>query len=222
MRVKIYQINPERDSNRMKFMSLSDSQSPDPSIYDEVFDAEIDENELEEIYGRFNTVGHPLFRGHLLSVSDVVVADGKASICQSVGFKDVPFDTTKTHKPENLMRVVYVEPNKAPYVAEVAHTLEAEQKAVGGYIEVVYPDDNETCIICNEEGKLIGMEGNRRIGDGSSIIAGPFFICGTTEEDFRGLTDNEVDLYMDRFKEPEQISPEEVRADTGCTIIFSM
>ena len=76
--------------------------------------------------------------------------------------------------------------------------------------------------ICNEEGKLIGMEGNRRIGDGSSIIAGPFFICGTTEEDFRGLTDSEVDLYMDRFKEPEQISPEEVRADTGCTIIFSM
>ena len=44
MRVKIYQINPERDNNRMKFMSLSDSQSPDPSIYDEVFDAEIDEN----------------------------------------------------------------------------------------------------------------------------------------------------------------------------------
>ena len=62
--------------------------------------------------------------------------DGKASICQSVGFRDVPFDTTKTHKPDNLMRVVYVEPNKAPYVAEGAHTLEAEQKAVGGYIEV--------------------------------------------------------------------------------------
>lgn len=76
--------------------------------------------------------------------------------------------------------------------------------------------------ICNEESKLIGMEGNRRIGDGSSIIAGPFFICGTTEEDFRGLTDNEVDLYMDRFKEPEQISQEEVNADTRCTIIFSM
>ena len=34
MRVKIYQINPERDNNRMKFMSLSDSQSPDPSIYE--------------------------------------------------------------------------------------------------------------------------------------------------------------------------------------------
>ena len=222
MRVQIYQINHNRDVNNKKFLSLKDGQAADPSTYDEVFNAEIDEFDLEDIYRRFNTDGHPLHRGHSLSVSDVVVANGKASICQSIGFRDVSFDTTKTHKPDNLMRVVYVEPNKAPYVAEVAHTLEAEQKAVGGYIEVVYPDDNETCIICNEESKLIGMEGNRRIGDGSSIIAGPFFICGTTEEDFRGLTDNEVDLYMDRFKEPEQISPEEVRADTGCTIIFSM
>lgn len=82
--------------------------------------------------------------------------------------------------------------------------------------------ETSSSIICNEESKLIGMEGNRRIGDGSSIIAGPFFICGTTEEDFRGLTDSEVDLYMDRFKEPEQISQEEVNADTRCTIIFSM
>lgn len=133
----------------MKYMPLKDNQSPDPSIYDEVFDAEIDEKCLEEIYNRFNTVGHPLFRGHSLSVSDVVMAEGKASICQSFGFREVPFDITKTYKPDNLMKVVYVEPNKAPYVAEVAHTLEAEQKAVGGYIEVVYPDDSNACIICN-------------------------------------------------------------------------
>mgnify|MGYP002579761546 CR=1 FL=1 len=181
MRVKIYQINPERDNNRMKFMSLSDSQSPDPSIYDEVFDAEIDENELEEIYGRFNTVGHPLFRGHSLSVSDVVVANGKASICQSIGFRDVSFDTTKTHKPDNLMRVVYVELNKAPYVAEVAHTLEAEQKAVGGYIEVVYPDDNETCIICNEESNAVIIECNMEHGS--------FQNCCTDGTNFYGLND---------------------------------
>ena len=222
MRVKMYQINPERDSNRMKFMSLKDNQSPDPSIYDEVFDAEIDENCLEEIYERFNTVGHPLFRGHSLSVSDVVVADGRASICQSFGFKEVSFDTDKTHKPDNLMKVVYVEPNKAPYITEIQHTLEAEQKAVGGYIEAVYPDDSNTCIICNEEAKLIGLEGNRRIYDGSSIIAGAFFVCGTTEDDFRGLTEQEAEQYMERFKEPEQISQAEVEADTGCTIIFGM
>ena len=39
---------------------------------------------------------------------------------------------------EDIMRVVYVEPNKVPRVMEMPHTLEAEQKAVGGFIELVY------------------------------------------------------------------------------------
>ena len=66
------------------------------------------------------------------------------------------------------------------------------------------------------------MEGNRRFGNGSSIIAGPFFVVGLTEDDFRGLTDAEVMKYMDRFKEPEQISQEEVQGDMGITIISGM
>lgn len=222
MRVQIYQINHERDTERAKFMSLKDDQTPDSSIYDEVFDAEIEETNLEAIYTRFNTEGHPLHRGHSLSVSDVVVLDGKAHICRSFGFREVPFDVSLTQKPDNLMRVVYVEPNKPPYVAEVEHTLEGEQRAVKGMIEVVYPDDSEACIICNEEAKIIGMEGNRWLGDGSSIIAGSFFVCGTTEDDFRGLTDEEVTRYMDQFKEPEQISQAQVEADSGFMIISGM
>ena len=140
----------------------------DPSIYDEVFDAEIDETDLESIYARFNTDRHPLFRGHSLSVSDVVVMDGKSSICQNVGFREVPFDVSQTQKPDNLMRVVYVEPNKPPYVAEIENTLEGKQRAVQGYIEPVYIENDGTCLIGNEEAKLIGMEGNRRIGPSSS------------------------------------------------------
>ena len=221
MRVQIYQINSERDKERQKFFDLKEGANPDPSIYDEVFDAEIDETDLEAIYARFNTNHHPLFRGHSLSVSDVVVMDGKANICQSVGFREVPFDVTQTQKPDNLMRVVYVEPNKPPYVAEVEDTLEGKQKAVQGYIEPVYIENDGTCLIGNEEAKLIGMEGNRRIGP-SSIIAGPFFVCGTTEEDFRGLTDEEVTKYMDRFKDPELISQDEVQSDMGFTIISGM
>ena len=221
MRVQIYQINSERDKERQKFFDLKEGANPDPSIYDEVFDAEIDETDLEAIYARFNTNHHPLFRGHSLSVSDVVVMDGKANICQGVGFREVPFDVTQTQKPDNLMRVVYVEPNKPPYVAEVEDTLEGKQKAVQGYIEPVYIENDGTCLIGNEEAKLIGMEGNRRIGP-SSIIAGPFFVCGTTEEDFRGLTDEEVTKYMDRFKDPELISQDEVQSDMGFTIISGM
>lgn len=118
---------------------------------------------------------------------------------------------------EDLMRVVYVEPNKTPRVMEMPHTLEAEQNAVGGLIELVYNDDN-TAIVCNDEGKLIGMEGNRRLGNGT-IIAGPFFVVGLTEDDFRSLTDEEVVKYMNQFAEPEQISQEEVESDMGFTII---
>ena len=80
MRVKIYQINSARDNANRKFMSLKDGEAVDSSIYDEVFNAEIDEMNLEEIYARFNTEGHPLHRGHSLSVSDIVVMNGKAHI----------------------------------------------------------------------------------------------------------------------------------------------
>lgn len=81
-------------------------------------------------------------------------------------------------------------------------------------MNLLYSDDN-TCLVGNEESKLQGMKGNRRIGDGSSIVAGPFFICGLTADDFRGLTDEEVVKYMARFAEPEYISDEETQADTG-------
>lgn len=118
-----------------------------------------------------------------------------------------------------MLTVVYVEPNRKPFVSEIEHTLKAEQKAVGGLIELVYNDDGKTAVVCNEEGKLIGMEGNRRLDDGTSIIAGPFFAVGLTEDDFRSLTESEVTKYMDRFKEPEEISQEDVEADTGFTFI---
>ncbi len=224
MRTKIYQINTDRDHDRVKFedfdrlQRLQNSEKIDPSIYDEVFNAEIDETGLEDIYRRFNTVGYPLYRGHSLSVSDVVVTDQGAFYCDTVGFRKVDFDESLAHKPDDLMRVVYVEPNRPAYEAEIADDWKAGQKAVGGLIEMVVNGDG-TCIVCNDEGKLIGMEGNRRLDNGFSIIAGPFFICGMTEEDFRSLTDDETAKYLNRFAEPEQISQEEVEADTGFTII---
>ena len=56
-----------------------------------------------------------------MSVSDVVVTDKGAFFCDSVGFKQIEFDESQTQKPENLMRVLYVEPGKAPYEAEIVN-----------------------------------------------------------------------------------------------------
>lgn len=118
------------------------------------------------------------------------------------------------------LTVVMVEPHKAPYITEIADALSALQKAVGGYIEVVGNGDG-TLIICNEEGKLQGLEGNRRIRDGMSIIAGTFFVVGEDGEEFRSLTESEVTRYMDRFQNPEDIDQDEVEADMGITF-YSM
>ena len=120
MRVKIYQINMDRDADGVKFLgtgtrkSLNLKETADPAAYDEVFNAEIHEEDPEDIYRRFNPQGHPLFRGHSLSVSDVVVTDRGAFFCDSIGFKEISFDESRTQKPGNLMRVVYVEPGKSP------------------------------------------------------------------------------------------------------------
>ena len=218
MRTKIYQI--DKDTFGTKFMDYDftthKSGAIRPELYREVFNADIDEEDLEAVYTRFNSSHHPLFRGHSLSVSDVVVNDKGAFFVDSIGFKKFDFDESKTHKPDNLMRIVYVEPHRPAFEAEIPHEYEAESKAVGGLIEVVGNGD-ETCIVCNDEGKLIGMEGNRHLDNGVSIIAGPFFVCGETLDDFRSLTDEETQKYLERFSEPEDISRAEVEADMGFT-----
>ena len=100
---------------------------------------------------------------------------------------------------------------------EIENTLKAEQEAVGGYIEVL-PLDNEKLLICNEEGKLNGMQGNRRIGN--DVIAGPFFIVGEDGDEFRSLTDEEVKASLKRFAEPEEISQEEVENALSAGVMF--
>ena len=55
------------------------------------------------------------------------------------------------------MKVLAVEPGKVPYETEIESGLESLQKAVGGSIEAVYPYEDPVAVICNEEGKLMGL-----------------------------------------------------------------
>lgn len=71
-----------------------------------------------------------------------------------------------------------------PRVTLVANTLEAMQSIVGGYIEVVGYDE-KNLIVCNEEGRLLGLEENA-LG-----ICGPFIVLG------RGCGDGEFGCVAD-------------------------
>jgi hypothetical protein len=101
---------------------------------------------------------------------------------------------------ENKLRCLLVEPYRLPEVIEINNTLEDKQKIVGGYIECAYlPNDEEVVIICNEEGKINGLQLNRDIGH--DIIAGPFLIVGDDYEngDFKSLTDEQIMKYKIKF-----------------------
>ena len=110
--------------------------------------------------------------------------------------------------------VLMVEPNKNPVITNIKNDLDSLQKAVSigaesqGLIEIFAIDDG-VCILCNEEGKLLGLEGNRKIG--RDIIAGVFYVVG---EDGNGnLTSIHEDLlqaYQRRFWEPEQYTQSDV------------
>ena len=112
------------------------------------------------------------------------------------------------------LRVLMVEPHESPNELFITDQLDDLQETVSGLIEVIDNGDG-TLIVCNDEAKLNGMDGNRRIN--GDVIAGPFFVVGEDGENFRSLTDTEMQKYMQRFKEIEDISPEEVEENMGYT-----
>lgn len=121
---------------------------------------------------------------------------------------------------EKKIKVLKIAPGKAPEIVWLQNELSALQEAVSigadytGLIEIVELDSN-TCILCNEEGKLIGLEPNRRLG--RDILCGVFYITGQTKDgDLASLPDMAMETYARLFADPQVIDPAEV-ADTLIT-----
>jgi hypothetical protein len=99
---EIYQLKGGDDTRDMRFISLDrlaeQGKKPDILTYDMVYEGDYSPFEksgdtigrqLEAVYTKFN-VDHPAdFKGHSLSVSDVVVAKGKAYYVDTFGFKEL-------------------------------------------------------------------------------------------------------------------------------------
>ena len=110
--------------------------------------------------------------------------------------------------------VLMVEPGQHPRVTTLKNDLDSLQKAVSigadqqGLIEIISLENGD-CILCNEEGKLIGLEGNRRFGD--DILTGVFYVMSETPDgDLKSLSRDKIKLYTERFWEPEAFSREDI------------
>lgn len=119
---------------------------------------------------------------------------------------------------EPMIRVLKIEPHKEPQVIHIKNSLESLQKEVNGYLEIVVLSPT-AMMVFNEEGKIIGLEGNRRFNN--DVIVGNIIIAGIDDNrDTCSLSDAELKTYMERFKQPEEISQEEIDSTSTFNIRF--
>lgn len=105
------------------------------------------------------------------------------------------------------MKVLMVEPGKIPYEADIEPGLRSLQAAVDGSIQAMYPYEDPVALICNEDGKFMGLPLNRALRDDTGeiydIIAGNFIITGLGEESFSDLFPDLMEKYKEQFLAPE-------------------
>ena len=107
------------------------------------------------------------------------------------------------------MRILLVEPGKKPVLKEIDGSLKSMQKIVGGTIQVLYPFEEPVALVCNDEGKLLGLPLNRALQDQNGhifdIIVGTFFLCRAPadSDSLEGLTKEETRVFQRRFDIPE-------------------
>ena len=100
------------------------------------------------------------------------------------------------------IEVLFKKPNRHPKKVTIENSLEAMQRLVGGNIEVVQLYD--ALLVCNEEGKLKGLEPNVVIGD--DTICGSFFIAGDDYEnaDSISISKKQYRMFENKFSRQRQ------------------
>ena len=186
MKIRIYQIDLDRDVKRVAFESLErleryqGSSEVNSSLYDMVYEKEVDCKGLEDVFRVFN-LNHPKdYCARSLSVSDVVeVVESNQDagspepgfyFCDSVGFEKIPFAPELTHKKEyNTIQVVFVEPGKLAQITNINAEFKRMQQFVGGGLHTYEPFNDNACIVYNENGIFFGEQLNRAVREEPKI-----------------------------------------------------
>lgn len=216
MNIRIYQINPGRDSDRLAFQGLDEiGGNLNSEIYDCVYEGDVDCKSLEGIFEKFNHDRPEGCEERSLSVSDIVEVIDSETVspgfyyCDSFGFKAIDFEPEKAepYQPKTI-KVLMVEPGRKAREAVIGTSLEALYKALDcDTIQTYYPYEDRVVIVCDDEGKLNGARPNRAIygedGEMADIICGKFFICDCRSDYFDSLPDDMMKKYKEQFLQPE-------------------
>ena len=89
---------------------------------------------------------------------------------------------------ERKVRALIKKPGEAAYIRHVEDKLEAWQEIVGGYIQTVTLFEDMT-VICNEEGRLLGLPFNCDIL--GCDFAGTIVIVGVEGDEFADVPEEE-------------------------------
>lgn len=100
------------------------------------------------------------------------------------------------------INILVVEPGKAPRSARVRDSLETFQAIVGGPIEIGCYLPQQVMLVCNGEGKNLGLPPNRPHPNARDYIAGTFFLCGLEGEHFASLTPAQQLEFQLHFAKP--------------------
>ena len=106
---------------------------------------------------------------------------------------------------KKMLKIVAIRCGEPPTVEEIEDTLEAEQKFVGGLIDIIpafYPEDSLGIdMVINDEGKILCLKPNRIIWHGRDWIAGDAFLVSYDEEgNLVSLSDEQIGICMERFQ----------------------
>lgn len=89
---------------------------------------------------------------------------------------------------ERIKCIIKRPDEKYGHMTNISCSLKNLQKTVEGYIEAIMLRD-DLVIICNEEGKIKGLQPNFRIGTGwlADTVCGTVIVIGVNEDEFTDL-----------------------------------
>ena len=135
-------------------------------------------------------------------------------VLDSEDFIDVDFKTVgekEMSKDKKELDVLLVKPNESPQKVTIGAELKDLQEAVGGTITATYPFTDPVAIVCNDEGKLLGLPMNRALrdehGQTYDVLTGNFLVVGLGKEDFASLSPELAQKYEEEFHQPEAFLP---------------